>query len=152
MSHPKVSRLALAIACSLWLAGPVFAQGLPGGQGPGIPIKGNPASSGPNSDITSLTGLTTPLSIPQGGCGATTAAGCVSNLGLAPLGTSGATTPLNNGNNTESGYWTFSDGLQAGLSPYPNIVSPIIGTATGTAGAGSFTLSSGSTPDRKSVV
>jgi hypothetical protein len=33
------------------------------------------ASSGANSDITSLTGLTTPLSVAQGGTGATTLAG-----------------------------------------------------------------------------
>ena len=52
--HANVSHRALAVACSLWLVGPVFAQGLPGGQGPGIPIKGNPASSGANSDIVSI--------------------------------------------------------------------------------------------------
>jgi hypothetical protein len=40
------------------------------------------AASGANSDITSLSGLTTPLSIAQGGTDASTAAGARTNLGL----------------------------------------------------------------------
>ena len=40
------------------------------------------AASGANSDITSLSGLTTALSILQGGTGATTASGARTNLGL----------------------------------------------------------------------
>ena len=40
------------------------------------------AASGANSDITSLTGLTTPLSIAQGGTAATTAGGVRTALGL----------------------------------------------------------------------
>lgn len=40
------------------------------------------ASSGANSDITSLSGLTTPLSLAQGGTGSATQAGARSNLGL----------------------------------------------------------------------
>lgn len=43
------------------------------------------ASNGANSDITSLAGLTTPLSISQGGSGAATAAGARSNFGLGAL-------------------------------------------------------------------
>ena len=39
------SHRSLAVACSLWLAGPVFAQGLPGGQGPGVPVSGFTASA-----------------------------------------------------------------------------------------------------------
>ena len=42
------------------------------------------AKSGANSDITSLAGLTTALSIAQGGTGATTAAQAVINLGITP--------------------------------------------------------------------
>lgn len=38
------------------------------------------ATPGANSDITSLSGLTTPLSVPQGGTAATTAAGARANL------------------------------------------------------------------------
>ncbi len=41
----------------------------------------NKAAKGANSDITSLSGLTTPLSISQGGTGATTAAGIRANIG-----------------------------------------------------------------------
>ena len=47
------------------------------------------ASKGANSDITSLTGLTTPLALSQGGVGATTAAAARANLGLANLAISG---------------------------------------------------------------
>ncbi|MEK7635615.1 MAG: hypothetical protein AAB405_00830, partial [Patescibacteria group bacterium] len=42
-----------------------------------------PAFSGANSDITSISGLTTMLSIIQGGTGSSTAAGARTNLGLA---------------------------------------------------------------------
>jgi len=45
------------------------------------------AASGANSDITSLSGITTALSIAQGGTGATSASGAVSNLGVTSLTT-----------------------------------------------------------------
>lgn len=44
------------------------------------------ANSGANSDITSLSGLTTPLSIPQGGTGAITAAAARTALGAQVAG------------------------------------------------------------------
>lgn len=44
------------------------------------------AASGANSDITSLAGLTTPLSLLQGGVGSTTAGGARTNLGAAASG------------------------------------------------------------------
>jgi len=46
------------------------------------------AASGANSDITSLTGLTTALPITEGGTGATTPTAALTNLGAAGLGTS----------------------------------------------------------------
>ena len=59
------------------------------------------AASGANSDITSLTGLTTPLAVSEGGTGATTASGARANLGSAASGANsditsltGLTTPL----------------------------------------------------------
>ncbi|MFK5754808.1 phage tail protein [Escherichia coli] len=47
-----------------------------------IPAIGALARKGANSDITSLSGLTTALSISQGGTGSTTASGARTNLGL----------------------------------------------------------------------
>jgi len=44
------------------------------------------AASGANSDITSLTGLTTPISVAQGGTGATTAGTALINLGGTSVG------------------------------------------------------------------
>lgn len=41
------------------------------------------ASSGANSDITSITGLSAPLAVNQGGTGSTTASGARANLGVA---------------------------------------------------------------------
>lgn len=44
------------------------------------------AASGSNSDITSLTGLSTPLTLGQGGVGSGTAAGARTNLGVTATG------------------------------------------------------------------
>jgi hypothetical protein len=52
------------------------------------------AASGANSDITSLTGLTTALSVPQGGTGATTLTGYVKGNGASAM-TAAATIPYN---------------------------------------------------------
>lgn len=54
------------------------------------------AGSGSNSDITSLSGLTTPLSVPQGGTGSATASGARANLGAAESGTNSDITSLTN--------------------------------------------------------
>ena len=45
------------------------------------------ASPGANSDITSLSGLTTPLSISQGGTGGATVSAAQTNLEVDPAGT-----------------------------------------------------------------
>lgn len=48
-------------------------------------VNANAAQNGANSDITSLTGLSTPLSVSQGGTGAQTAGQALTNLGAAPI-------------------------------------------------------------------
>ncbi len=60
-----------------------------GGSITGVTINGltGVASSGANSDITSLSGLTTPLSIGQGGTGAATAPNARTALGLGTIAT-----------------------------------------------------------------
>lgn len=54
------------------------------------------AASGANSDITSLTGLTTPLSVAQGGTNATTAGAARTSLGAAASGSNADITALTN--------------------------------------------------------
>ena len=63
-----------------------------GGSITGVTITGltGVASSGANSDITSLSGLTTPLSIGQGGTGASTAPNARTALGAAASGAVGS--------------------------------------------------------------
>lgn len=85
------------------------------------------ASRGANSDITSIAGLTTALSIAQGGTGATTAAGARSALGLKSaavadiLGTvsqaSGVPTGaiIERGTNANGEYVRFADGTQIAI-------------------------------------
>jgi hypothetical protein len=64
-------------------------------------VNANAAENGANSSITSLTGLTTPLSVAQGGTGANSGSGARAALGAAASGAnsditslSGLTTPL----------------------------------------------------------
>lgn len=53
----------------------------------GVTVGGRPtARAGANSDITSITGLTTALAVTQGGTGSATAGGARSNLGAAASG------------------------------------------------------------------
>lgn len=86
------------------------------------------ASAGVNTDISSLTGLTTALSISQGGTGSTTAAGARTNLGLgsaaiATIGTSGNNVPLMNTANS----WSAAQAM-AGATPVADGASNL-GTA-----------------------
>ena len=80
----------------------------------------NLAHNGTNNDITSINGLLTPLSVPQGGTGATSIAGIISNLGLGTAalqntGTSGANVPLLNGAN----FWSNVQTVTVGASTTP---------------------------------
>jgi hypothetical protein len=84
---------------------------------------GAAANSGANSNITSLSGLTTPLSIPQGGTGSTTGAGAISALGgllaannltdvaneLTALSNLGGTAKVNNGSDFSNLTTTFNN-------------------------------------------
>ena len=58
-------------------------------------INAHAAESGANTSITSLGGLTTPITIPQGGTGGTTAAGARTSLGAAASGSNSDITALN---------------------------------------------------------
>lgn len=76
----------------------------------------NKAAKGANSDITSITGLTTALGIAYGGTGGKTAAEARTNLGLTTaattsIGTDGARIPLLNGVNTWAAKQTFNTGV-----------------------------------------
>ncbi len=71
------------------------------------------AAAGANSDITSLGGLTTPLSIAQGGTGAASAAGARTGLGAAVSGANGDITSLT-GLNTQAAIAVNPYGLAAG--------------------------------------
>lgn len=84
------------------------------------------AKSGANSDITSITGLTTALAVNQGGTGATTPAGARNNLGAASTGVNNDITGLNglgwcrtfsstNPANNQGNYMLWNTG-NAGLS------------------------------------
>jgi hypothetical protein len=97
---------------AVWLAAfsPTIAQ-LGGDGSPSLGAWNRPtraslgaAKSGVNSDIIELTGLTTPLSIEQGGTNSITAAAARTALGVAKLGANsditsltGLTTPLSTG-------------------------------------------------------
>ena len=74
------------------------------------------ASKGVNGDITSLTGLTTPLSVTQGGTGGSSPATARASLELTSaattsIGNSGNSIPLLSGANTWSATQVFTGGL-----------------------------------------
>lgn len=63
------------------------------------------AKSGANSDITSIAGLTTALSVAQGGTGATTAAAARTSLGLGSAATKAVGTAAGNVMEVGAGGW-----------------------------------------------
>jgi hypothetical protein len=85
------------------------------------------AASGANGDITSITGLTTPLPLSEGGTGGTDAATARTDLGLGTAatqntGTSGANLCLLNASCTWSANQTWSaNGTFSGTSPIISI-------------------------------
>lgn len=75
------------------------------------------ASKGANSDITSITGLTTPLGVSQGGTGSTTAAGARSKLELKSAAVydvvgnvAGNSAIIEQGTGSQGQYIKFADG------------------------------------------
>lgn len=93
------------------------------------------AASGANSDITSLTGLTTPLSVAQGGTGGATASAARTNLGAAASGSNGDITALTNGAGIQIGAPT---GGALGVGTLNATALYINGVGVGT-GSGSVT-------------
>ena len=106
----------------------------------------NKASSGANSDITSLTGLTTALALTEGGTGATTQAGAANNILPTQTGNSGKFLTTNGtnsswgtvtesaaGSNTQFQY--NNNGAEAGSSglTYNNATNATTIGSTGTA-------------------
>lgn len=77
---PIIAAGTLAVGLS-GTALPIASGGTAGTSAAGARSSLATAQSGANSDITSITGLVTPLAIGQGGTSATTAAGALANLG-----------------------------------------------------------------------
>jgi hypothetical protein len=73
---------------------PVTAGGTGSTTASGARTNLSAAASGANSDITSITGLTTPLTVAQGGTGSTTASGARTNLSAAASGANSDITSL----------------------------------------------------------
>lgn len=102
------------------------------------------AASGINSDITRITGLTTPLSLGQGGVGATTQSGARNNLGV-PAGTTSqmvsAWVAFNGANGAMSGGYGVSSVTRNSAGSYTvNFSTPLTtnyaAIALATAGSG----------------
>jgi hypothetical protein len=74
------------------------------------------AASGANSDITSLSGLSTPLSIDQGGTGAGTGSNALINLGAASLTAANTFNGINVMSNAANSFVGNFSGVGSGLS------------------------------------
>lgn len=102
------------------------------------------AASGANSDITSLTGLTTPLSVAQGGTGSATAGGARTNLGAAAAGANTDITSLNPAAGLQVGSPT--GGAQgAGTINATGLFINGVGVGTGSGSVTSVAVSGGTT-------
>lgn len=105
------------------------------------PVDTSRAAAGANSNITSLSGLTTPLSVPQGGTGRATS---TTAYGLLAAGTTatgvqqtlaaGLTTQILVGGGASAlPVWTVATGSGAPVrATSPTLVTPVLGVATGT--------------------
>ena len=90
--------------------------------------------------VKSSAGAITAIPVESGGTGAATAVGARTNLGLKSgsvndVGTSGATIPLLNGNNTWSGSQTFSSTINGSVNGTSTNVTGTVLLANGGTGA-----------------
>lgn len=94
------------------------------------------AASGANSDITSLSGLTTPLSVAQGGTGATTITGLVKGAGTSAFtaATAGTDYVAPATATTFTAAQTFNGSTSSKAIVARNIVEPITVSATAATG------------------
>jgi hypothetical protein len=119
----------------------------------------NYATSGTNSDILALTGLTTPISVPQGGTGSTSASGARGGIGAAASGANsdilsltGLTTPLTVGqggigaSSVPSGSYMLGAGTGAVTSKTPSQVRSDIGAAASGANSDILSITGLTTP------
>lgn len=115
------------------------------------------AGAGANSDITSLTGLTTPLSVAQGGTGITTLAALIASIGITGVSNIVAANPGGIKLGTlELRFGTVNSSPAAGQAgvtatfstPFPTGFLACVGSPIGSGGFGSkntsFTRSAGS--------
>ena len=91
---------------------------------------------GPNSNITSLSGLTTPLSVAQGGCGSTTLNQCRTNLLAAQSGANPDITSMSGlaGKNGLLAPLNYSVGTPTALAPGAAFTGSISGTTLAVSG------------------
>lgn len=102
------------------------------------------AGSGVNSDITSITGLTTALTVAQGGTGSATAGGARTNLGAAASGSNADITALTNAAGIQIGAPTA--GAQgAGTINATGLFVNGVGVAVGSGSVSRVGLSGGTT-------
>jgi hypothetical protein len=98
------------------------------------------AASGANSDITSLSGLTTPLTVPQGGTGVATITGVIKGNGTSALtaATAGTDFVAPGTATTFTATQTFTGSTSVPAEIVRNIVEPV--TVSATAATGTIAL------------